>query len=53
MISHVNLGDLPWKKGDIVHIKVIAFPATLLENNVVVRHTDQIMTVDLGKSRIE
>lgn len=53
MISHINLGDFPWKKDDIVNIKVIAFPATLLENNVVVRHTDQIMTVDLGKSRIE
>jgi len=53
MIGHINLGNLPWKKGDIVHIKVIAFPASLLENNVVIRQTDQIMIVDLGKSRIE
>lgn len=53
MISHINLGDLPWKKNDLVHIKVIAFPATLLENNVVVRQTEQIMIVDLGKSKIE
>lgn len=52
-IRHINLGDLPWKKNDIIHIKITAFPATLLENNIVVRHADQTMHVDLGKSRIE
>ena len=53
MIGHINLGSLSWGKGDIVRIKVIVFPATLLENNVVVRHIDQIMKIDLGNSSIE
>jgi len=52
-ISPIDLGNIGWQKGDTVHIKVMAFPATLLENNVIIRHTEHITMTDLGTSKIE
>ncbi|MGI0059501.1 MAG: hypothetical protein ACREBJ_07010 [Nitrosotalea sp.] len=50
--SHINLGDLPWNLGDIVHILVKAFPVTLQPNDVVIRESGKVMTVDLGTSKL-
>jgi hypothetical protein len=52
-LGEINLGDVSWKVGDIVHIKVKAFPAVLLQNETIKRYPEQTTVVDLGKSTIE
>jgi hypothetical protein len=48
----IILGDLPWKVGDTVNIRVKAMPVTLLDNGSLVRYPEKTMSVDLGESKI-
>jgi len=50
--SHINLGDLSWQVGDMVHIAVKAFPVVLQPNGTLIREQEKMMTVDLGELKI-
>jgi hypothetical protein len=48
----VMLGDLSWKVGDTVNIRVKVIPVTMLDNGSLIRYPEKIMFVDLGESQI-
>jgi hypothetical protein len=50
--SPVMLGDLSWKVGDTVNIRVKVMPVTVLDNGSLIRYPEKIMFVDLGESKI-
>ena len=50
--SPVILGDLSWKVGDTVNIRIKVMPVTLLDNGSLIRYPEKIMFVDLGESKI-
>lgn len=50
--GHINLGNLPWQVGNMVHVVVKAFPVTMQQNGTVIREQEKIVTVDLGESKI-
>jgi hypothetical protein len=50
--SPVMLGDLSWKVGDTVNIRIKVMPVTLLDNGSLIRYPENIMFVDLGESKI-
>ena len=50
--SPVMLGDLSWKVGDKVNIRVKVMPVTMLDNGSLIRYPEKTMFVDLGESKI-
>ncbi len=48
----IMLGDLSWKVGDTVNIRIKVMPVTLLDNGSLIRYPEKIMFVDLGESKI-
>lgn len=48
----IILGNLPWKVGDTVDIRIKIIPVTVSDNGSLVRYPEKIMFVDLGESRI-
>ena len=48
----IILGDLSWKVGDTVNIRIKVMPLTLLDNGSLIRYPEKIMFVDLGESKI-
>lgn len=46
-----TVGDIPWKVGDTVNIRVKVKPVQILENGEVVPQ-DKIFFIDVGKSKI-
>lgn len=48
----VILGDLSWKVGDTVNIRIKAMPVTMLDNGSLIHHSEKIMFVDLGEAKI-
>jgi hypothetical protein len=48
----VMLGDLLWKVGDTVNIRVKVMPVTILDNGSLIHYPEKIMFVDLGESKI-
>ncbi|MGI0073402.1 MAG: hypothetical protein ACREA3_06295 [Nitrosotalea sp.] len=48
----VMLGDLPWKVGDTVNIRIKVMPVTILDNGSLIHYPEKTMFVDLGKSKI-
>lgn len=48
----IILGDLPWKVGDTVNIRLKVIPVTIPDNGSLIRYPEKIMFVDLGESKI-
>ncbi|MEO9309413.1 MAG: hypothetical protein ABI337_03865 [Nitrososphaera sp.] len=46
-----TVGEIPWKVGDTIHIRVKVKPVDVMENGTVV-YEDKIFFIDLGQSKI-
>lgn len=47
-----TLGDIPWKVGDIVDVRLKVQPVTIKENGDIVPDTKKMVFIDLGQSKI-
>ncbi|MDC8452626.1 MAG: hypothetical protein LV477_06920 [Candidatus Nitrosotalea sp.] len=47
-----TLGEIPWKVGDIVDIRLKVQPVTIKENGDIVPEPEKTMFIDLGQSKI-
>ena len=47
-----TLGEIPWKVGDIVDIRLKIQPVIIKENGDIVPEPEKTMFIDLGKSKI-
>lgn len=47
-----TLGDIPWKVGDIVDVRLKVQPVTIKENGDMVPEPEKMVFIDLGQSKI-
>jgi len=47
-----TIGNVPWKIGDTVHIRVKVEPVTINDSGNIIPQSDKMMFVDLGESKI-
>ncbi|MGH2613481.1 MAG: hypothetical protein ACRDFB_10605 [Rhabdochlamydiaceae bacterium] len=47
-----TLGDIPWKVGDIVDVRLKVQPVTIKENGDIVPEPEKTVFIDLGQSKV-